>query len=300
MDSKKLKIWFRAIRPFSLTGSIIPVILGGILAIEKNKFSFIYLILSIIAIVSLQIAVNLISDHDDYVNKVDTVGSYGSSGVILEGLLSEKEVLKGGVVFLFIGSAIGLLLVYLRGIELLILEIVGVILCYSYTGRPLSFKYRGLGTVVVFIVFGPLMTMGSYFTQVQDISLNSFLVSLPIGLLTTAIVHANEIRDISNDKKAGIKTLSMIVGKNSARTIYYMLIIFSYISSLVIVVFGKVPVLTLISLITIPIAIKNLKKLRNLKDSVKDVLVLDIETAQLQGKFGILYILAIIITFAIR
>lgn len=187
MDGKKSKTWFRAIRPFSLTGSIIPVILGGVLGLEKNKFSFSYLILSIIAIVSLQIAVNLISDHDDYVNKVDTIGSYGSSGVILEGLLREKEVLKGGFIFLFIGAAIGLILVWLRGTELLILEIIGIILCYSYTGKPLSLKYRGLGTVIVFIVFGPLMAMGSYFIQVQNISLNSFFS-----------ISTNRITDDSN------------------------------------------------------------------------------------------------------
>ena len=83
MFKEKINVWLRAVRPFSLTGSIIPVILGAILSIKQNRFQFGYFILSVVAIVFLQAAVNLLSDHDDYENKVDTKDSYGSSGVIL-------------------------------------------------------------------------------------------------------------------------------------------------------------------------------------------------------------------------
>lgn len=110
MLKQKIKYWLIAIRPFSFTGSIIPVTLGALLALKHNRFEIIYFILSLIAIVLLQAAVNLLSDHDDFENNVDTVDSFGSSGVILKNMLTSKSVQIGGYICLFLGCMIGLLL----------------------------------------------------------------------------------------------------------------------------------------------------------------------------------------------
>ncbi|MBU3177836.1 prenyltransferase [Clostridium estertheticum] len=196
MISGNVKTWLRAIRPFSFTGSVIPVTIGAILAIKQNNFQFGYFILSVVAILLLHTAVNLLSDHDDYENKVDTKDSYGSSGVILENLLSSRQILHSGMLCLILGSLIGLFLSYEKGVFVLLLGLIGALGGYCYTGKPLMLKYKGLGAPLVFLLFGPLMVIGSYYVQMQRISADALLISIPVGLLTTAILHANDIRDI--------------------------------------------------------------------------------------------------------
>ncbi|GFZ33825.1 1,4-dihydroxy-2-naphthoate octaprenyltransferase [Clostridium zeae] len=293
------KMLIRAARPFSLTGSVIPVTLGAILAINQSRFNIAYFIFSVIGIVLLQAAVNLLNDHDDFINKVDTKDSYCSSGVVVEGLITADEVRKAGIIALVLGCIVGLILAYFRGSMILIIGIIGAICGYFYTGKPLALKYRGLGAPLVFIIFGPLMTLGSYYVQVQELGLKALLVSIPVGLLTTAILHANDIRDIRNDSKAGIKTLSIVVGRKNADRIYISLIIFAYISILLISFYNYIPYLSLICLLTIPNAAKNIKKLRSSSNEDKMISDLDKETAKLQSQFGILLILSMFVSSAV-
>jgi 1,4-dihydroxy-2-naphthoate octaprenyltransferase len=296
MTKDKFKLLIRASRPFSLTASVIPVTLGGILALKESKFNFVYLILSLIAIIFLQASVNLLNDHDDFLNHVDTKDSYGSSGVIVEGLLTLKEVYKRGITLLILGCLIGLFLSYKRGVVILILGIIGAVLGYFYTGKPLKLKYRGLGAPMVFIIFGPLMTLGAYYLQMQQFSLQALLVSIPVGLLTTAILHANDIRDMKHDKSAGIKTLSICIGNKNAQIIYWSLIIGAYLSILLMSFYKYIPYVSLICLLTLPAAIKNANKLRNAESSSDSIIELDKETGKLQAQFGILFIASMLIS----
>lgn len=297
MTIEKFKLFIRASRPFSLTASVIPVVLGGILALKEPSFNLGYFILSIIAIVFLQASVNLLNDHDDFINKVDTRDSYGSSGVVVEGLLTLKEVYISGILLMVLGCLIGLFLAYSVGIMILILGIIGALCGYFYTGKPLMLKYRGLGAPLVFIIFGPLMTLGGYYLQMQEFTMQSFVISIPTALLTTAILHANDIRDINHDKKAGIKTLSISIGYKNAQIVYSALIILSYISLIIMIILKYIPYLSLICLLTIPVAIKNINNLRIVEDSSKHIAELDKESGKLQGQFGILLILSIILSY---
>jgi len=299
MTNEKFKLFIRASRPFSLTASVIPVTLGGILALNEPGFSFTYLLLSIVAIIFLQASVNLLNDHDDFINHVDTKDSYGSSGVIIEGLLTLKEVYASGILLLILGCLIGLFLSYKRGVVILILGIIGAVFGYFYTGKPLTLKYRGLGAPLVFIIFGPLMTLGGYYLQMQEFTIQALLISIPTALLTTAILHANDIRDINHDKKAGIKTLSIFIGYKKAQLVYSSLIILSYVSLIMMIIYKYVPYLSLICLLTVPAAIKNINKLRSAENSSYNIAELDKESGKLQGKFGILLILSIFFEYGL-
>ena len=289
--------WLRAARLFSLTGSVIPVVLGAMLALKESQFYFGYFILSVIAIVLLQAGVNLLSDYDDFINKVDTKDSHGSSGVIFDNLISPKAIRTGGFILIALGSLIGLFLSYQRGWFVLLLGLIGAFGGYSYTGKPLTLKYKGLGIPLVFLLFGPLMVLGSYYVQIQTITFTAVLASIPVGLLTTAILHANDIRDIEHDKKAGIKTLSIIIGRKNAIKIYYGLIILSYGVVLLGSLYKIIPYWSLLCLITIPCAIKLIKKLNASYTSITNIVELDKETAQLQAQFGSLFILSILLSF---
>ena len=153
MKSEKLKIWFRATRPFSFSGSIIPVILGAVLAVKQNGFSLVYFVLSLVGIVILHAGVNLISDYNDYTNKVDTKDALGSSGVIFEKLLTAEEILKVGKIFLIIAFALGLSLSFIRGWGIFLFGMIGILGGYFYTGKPFKLKYRGFGDLLVFLFY---------------------------------------------------------------------------------------------------------------------------------------------------
>jgi len=293
MTNEKFKLFIRASRPFSLTASVIPVTLGGILALNEPSFNFSYLLWSIVAIIFLQASVNLLNDHDDFINHVDTKDSHSSSGVIVEGLLTLKEVYASGILLLILGCLIGLFLSYERGVAILILGIIGAVCGYFYTGKPLILKYRGLGAPLVFMIFGPLMTLGGYYLQMQQFTMQALLISIPTALLTTAILHANDIRDINHDKKAGIKTLSIFIGYKKAQLVYSSLIILSYVSLIMMIIYKYVPFVSLICLLTVPAAIKNINRLRTAENSSYHIAELDKESGKLQGKFGILLILSI-------
>lgn len=299
MFKGKIKSWLRAVRPFSFPVSVIPVTLGAILAIKQNKFQFEYFILSVIAIVFLHAAVNLLSDHDDYENKVDTKDSYGSSGVILDNLISSKDVKKGGIFCLILGCLIGLFLSYEKGLFVLIIGLIGALGGYFYTGKPLMLKYKGLGAPLVFLLFGPLMVIGSYYVQMQSVSAVAFYVSIPLGLLTTAVLHANDIRDIIHDEKAGIKTLSIMVGRNNSKKIYYGMILFSYVSIILLSFFRTIPYWSLLCLITLPAAYSNAKTLYISEDFNQGLITLDKSTAKLQAQFGIILSLSILLSLLI-
>ncbi len=299
MTNDKFKLFIRASRPFSLTASVIPVTLGGILALNEPSFNFSYLLLSVVAIIFLQASVNLLNDHDDFINHVDTKDSHSSSGVIVEGLLTLKEVYVSGILLLILGCLIGLFLSYERGVAILILGIIGAVFGYFYTGNPLMLKYRGLGAPLVFIIFGPLMTLGGYYLQMQEFTIQSLLISIPTALLTTAILHANDIRDINHDKKAGIKTLSIFIGYKNAQLVYSSLIILSYVSLIMMIIYKYLPYLSLICLLTVPAAIKNINKLRTAENSSYNIAELDKESGKLQGQFGILLILSILFEYGL-
>lgn len=299
MFIRNLKVWFRAVRPFSFTASIIPVTLGAILSIKQSKFSILYFILTLITIILLHSSINLLSDHDDFENRVDTKESYGSSRVIFDNLLSSNQLCRAGYILLSLGTILGIILAYKRGLFILILGLVSTFLGYSYSRKPLCLKYRGLGAPTVFLLFGPLMVMGSYYVQMQSISLDAFIISIPIGLLTTAILQANDIRDVLQDQKSGIKTLSIIVGKRSSKIIYCTLLVIPYIFIIILSIYTMIPYLSLCCLITIPSAYKNIKKLYYHKDSALGIVNLDKDTAQLQAKFSMILIFSLLVSYFI-
>jgi 1,4-dihydroxy-2-naphthoate octaprenyltransferase len=293
---QKLKIWLKAARPFSLTASIIPVTLGAIFAAKELKFQFIYYLISLLAAVLLQASVNMLNDHDDFINEVDTKESGSSSGIIFENLLTPEELSKGGRLVLAVGCILGLFLALKKGSFILILGTIGALSGYFYTGKPLMLKYRGLSAPLIFVIFGPLMMLGGYFVQIQRINTNVLLLSIPVGLLTTAILHANDIRDIYHDKKAEIKTLSIVVGRTNACYIYYALISLSYISVLAMTYYTVTPIWSLLCLITLPTALKNINKLHISNECTSELATLDKETAKLQGQFGVILIISILVS----
>lgn len=252
---EKLWLWYRATRPFSFTASVIPVLVGSFLAFPYEVHPFRFL-LALVGAVAIHAGTNLVNDYFDHVKGADGPRSLGPSGVIQRGLLTPHAVLAGGIVCFAVGSVIGLVLVAITGPALLWLGLASVAAGFFYTAAPISLAYVGLGEVTVFLFMGPVIVLGAHYVQVERWSWTVFLVSLPVAFLVTGILHANNLRDIEDDRRAGKRTLATIIGRRWATYEYYALIGGAYVVLPALVALGAAPWPSLIALATLPAAVK--------------------------------------------
>lgn len=290
-------IWLQAIRVFSLTASIIPVLLGAAWVFYEG-ISADWRLMPLIVIASLTIhaATNLVSEYFDFVKNVDKDYTFGGSRVIVEGKLSARQILLGGLFLFALTAAIGLIFIYLRGWPILMLGVIGMLGGIFYTAAPVGYKYFGLGDLMVFILMGPLMVIGSYFVLTGTYNHNVLLVSMPIGCLVAAILSGNNLRDILHDTQAGITTTAGLLGHRVARLEYSVLNIAAYIFLIILCTLGILPVLSLIALCTLPLAyIPTRSALQSRPDNPAAIAALDVQTAKLHLAFGILLIISLIV-----
>lgn len=294
----KLSIWLESIRPFSLTATLVPVLFGILFTLNfsTGTVDWFLALPVLIGAPLFQVAGNLFSDYFDFKKKVDGADTFGSSKVLVNGLLKPKEVLTAGIVSLMILFLIGMILVYYRGLPLLLIGLIGIAGSFFYS----ALKYRALGDLEIFFVFGPLMTFGTYYslTGSFDQMAKLSLVSVPIALLVTAILHANNTRDIKFDTRANIKTLASVLGVHSSKNYYDFLLAGAYVSVSLLVVFHLLPVWSLLVFITFPLALKNIKNIDKAKVEQPGLIALtDIATAQLHLFFGLILCLSLFIQY---
>lgn len=208
----QLRTWFTALRPVSFTASIIPVLVGTAVAADREFHAGLF-VLALLGSVAIHAGTNLVNDYFDHVKGTDNADSLGQSGVIQRGLLPARTVLAGGIGAFAAGAAVGLALTALVGWPVLALGIASVLAGYFYTASPFSLAYRGLGEVVVFTFMGPVIVVGSYYVQTESWDWAPFVASVPIGLLVAAILHANNVRDIENDRRNNKWTLAALAGR---------------------------------------------------------------------------------------
>jgi 1,4-dihydroxy-2-naphthoate octaprenyltransferase len=292
----RFSIWVQAIRVFSLTASLIPVLVGAALSVGESSVAWWMLPLAILAAESIHAGTNLVSDYFDFVHQVDKDYTFGSSRVIVEGLLSARAVFWGGMALLAVSAGIGLVFIAIRGWPILVIGVVGLLGGYFYTAKPVGLKYLALGDLSVFVLMGPLMVVGAYVVLTGQFHHRVLLVSLPIGCLVTAILHANNTRDIPHDLQAKVRTMANLLGHRGAILEYELLVLCAYGLTAGLIATGHLSVWASLVVLSIPIAIRNVRTMRkSVADQPQSIADLDVKTAQLHLAFGILYVLGIAI-----
>lgn len=251
-----IRTWWLAARPFTLTASVVPVVLGSALAAYQGVWSWLLFAITLIASVSIQIGTNLVNDYYDWKKGSDTPETLGPHSAMREGMLTVRQVFWGGVFFFALGSVLGLYLVYASGPLILWIGIPSVLAGWLYTAGPAAFAYHALGEIVGFIFMGPIMVLGSYYVQTQSLSMDVFLISLPVGLLVAAILYANNMRDIEKDLTNNKRTLANLAGPRYSRWEYDFLIIGSFVCVVLLVLFRVAPIFVLLTLFTLPFAVR--------------------------------------------
>ena len=253
----------RATRLPFVTATVVPVLLGILIAASHGAFDVLTAALTVVGAAFVHLGLNVSNDVFDTAQGADdanvTPTKYsGGSRVIQYGLVSLRRMAAIAFGFYAAAAAIGLLLLALRGSPaLLAIGVIGFIVSLGYTAPPLKLVYRGLGEIAVAIGFGPLMLLGAYVVQTRGaLSWEPFLASLPLALLVSLILYVNEIPDRRGDSHAGKRTLPVRFSKEAVITGYVVTAAAAYVLVVVGVVGGLLPIPALIVLLTVPLALQ--------------------------------------------
>jgi 1,4-dihydroxy-2-naphthoate polyprenyltransferase len=255
----KVSLWFKSTRPRTLPAASAPVIIGIALAFYENKINLFIAIFTLLAALLIQIGTNFANDYFDFVKGTDTDKRIGPVRHIQAGLIKKNEMLAAFIIAFAAASVLGVFLVIRGGYPVLLVGIFAIIFGILYTAGPAPLGYVGLGDIFVFIFFGIISVTGTYYLQLFKINPVVLIASLAPGFLSVAILTANNIRDIKTDKEAGKRTLIVRFGYNFGLFEYLFCIIAAHLVPVILVLVTKSHYFSLISALTVIMAIKPVK-----------------------------------------
>jgi 1,4-dihydroxy-2-naphthoate polyprenyltransferase len=288
---RRSQAWYEITRPFSLTASMVPICAGGAVAWANNHFTWWIFLIALVGGTLLQVGTNIINEIYDVRQGIDKITSPRASHAIVKGAVTEREAFGLAIAAFLLAAATGVELLHLRGWPMLVFGVIGIVMGYSYTGPPFQYKFHSLAVPLVAVLMGPLEVLGTYFAVTGGFSAAALYASIPIGLLVAAILHANEWRDISEDARAGISTLSSALGANGAHLLYVTLITGAYVVVGGAAIGRLLPVSTLLVVLSLPVFVWVLRASElGATGQVRALSMIDLKTARLHMTFGALLV----------
>ena len=226
----KIKFWYKNARPISLPQSLLPAMTAIALSYGGDEFSWIAAVASLVGVAMLHLAMNLLDDWFDYKEgsaearlKVSNEGFRGRMvkyPYLTSGEATSGQLLGASAVFFGIALLMGIVVIAVRGWNILYWMAAAMIIGVSYSGGPLKLGFRGLGEAVIFIMFGPLMMSGIYYAVTGDFGWKILLLSTAVGLLVTNIVYSHSVLDSVPDIKMGKKTMAHLMGSEKGQIVF--------------------------------------------------------------------------------
>jgi len=252
--------------PF-LTATAVPVLLGAAVAWKDGAFNPWLFLLTLVGVACFHLGHNVINDYFDHISGADEANLTptpfsGGSRLIQRGLMQPRSIRNLALAFYAAGIVIGLALVALRGWEILLFGLAGFLPGILYTAPPVRLAHRGLGELAVGLAFGPVIVMGAYWVQTGRWSNEALLASLPVGFLIAAVLYINEIPDRGWDLRAGKRTLAVRLAPETAVAGYLVVVACAYLTLVLGVAAGALPIPTLLGLLTVPMAVRAFRTLR--------------------------------------
>jgi 1,4-dihydroxy-2-naphthoate polyprenyltransferase len=249
-----LKYYLQATRPKTLPASIIPVMTASSLAAIEGKFNIYIGLITLICALLIQIITNYINEIYDFKRGVDTGERVGPQRCVASGLITPASMRNTSIILVLVTFLLGLVLIYHSDINILYVGIVSLLFAYLYTGGPYPIAYSGISDIFVFLFFGIIAVCGTYYIFTQKLTELVFLASFAPGLFSMNILGVNNYRDIETDKKAGKKTMAILIGAHRAKLLYVVLSAIAFTTTLII--YLKVNSLwLLLPFLTLPYAI---------------------------------------------
>lgn len=271
--------WILGARPRTLPAAVAPVVVAS--ALVGQDFNWFRALLALMVGVWLQIGVNFANDYSDGVKGTDD-DRVGPIRLVASGLASASSVKAAAFLSFAVASIAGAWLAYLTTPLLILVGIVSIAAAWGYTGGKNPYGYKGLGDVSVFLFFGVVATVGTYYVQTEEVTLLSFIVSISMGALSCATLSINNIRDRPKDAEAGKRTVAVRIGDRNARKLYVALLISAHLAAIA----TLIPT-ALLTLLALPLSISISRQVLS-SLSGRDLIPILGRTGKLQMAFAIL------------
>ena len=247
------RIWLMAARPRTLPAAVAPVLVGTALADEAGTFKLATFVAALLGALFIQIGTNLSNDYSDARRGADTEDRLGPVRVTAGGLVPPRQVLVATYVAFGLAVLAGSYLIATAGWELLLIGVASILAGVLYTGGPRPYGYEGLGELFVFLFFGVVAVAGSYFAQVERWDWEAFVLAVPVGLLASAILVVNNVRDLETDRRAGKRTLAVRMGRERTRTLYVAMLALAFVTAPLPWLLGSLSAWLLLVLLALPL-----------------------------------------------
>jgi len=261
-----VRIWLMAARPRTLPAAIAPVLVGTALAVTEVDLRVGGFVAAMLGAIFIQVGTNLSNDYSDARRGADTEERLGPVRVTAGGLVPPRQVLVATYVSFGLAVACGAYLVYLAGPILLAIGAASILAGVLYTGGPRPYGYEGLGEVFVFLFFGLVAVAGSYFVQTEKVEWEAFVLAVPVGLLASAILVVNNVRDIETDRRAGKRTLAVRLGRERSRRLFAGMLAVAFLAAPVPWLLGSLSAWLLLSWAAAPLAVAVVRIVRTRTD----------------------------------
>jgi len=261
-----VRIWLMAARVRTLPAAIAPVLVGTALAGYLHVFHPLRFVAALIGAMFIQIGTNLSNDYSDARRGADTEDRLGPVRVTAGGLVPPRQVLIATYLTFGVAVLAGIYLVVVAGWQLLLVGAASILAGVLYTGGPKPYGYEGLGEVFVFLFFGVVAVAGSFFVQVKHLDWEAFALAVPVGLIAAGLLVVNNVRDIETDRRAGKRTLAVRLGRTRTRWLFAAMIYLAFLLTPVTWVFGPLTPWLFLPWLTLPLAMRVVRVVRNRTD----------------------------------
>ena len=256
LKSAKFTPWLSAARPQTLAAAFVPILIGASLAYSENTLRWDTTLVALFCAFAIQIGTNFANDYFDFVKGADTPDRIGFERATSAGTVSPKAMLNAAILMMTVAFLAGLYLVWIGGWVILIIGLLSLLFGILYTGGPFPLGYNGLGDLFVFIFFGIIAVMGTYYVNALEWSSISFWISLPVGALCVNILVVNNLRDVVQDKLSGKRTLGVLFGEMALKIEYLTMLAIAFIIPVFLYHFHNFSLWIMLSYLCLPIARK--------------------------------------------
>ena len=225
MASASITTWLQATRPRTLAAAVVPVLMGTALAAREGGLHLPSAVAALVGALLLQVGANFANDFYDFKNGADNADRLGPARAVATGLISPAAMRVAFALVFALALVVGGLLVWRGGAPIVVIGLCSILFGVLYTGGPFPLGYLGLGEVLVLVFFGPVAVAGTVYVQTLSWSWAAVLAGLAPGLLASAILVVNNLRDIPTDRVAGKNTLAVRFGATFARVEYLLFVL---------------------------------------------------------------------------
>lgn len=259
-EKEGFQIWWRLLRPHTLTASFVPVFVGTMLAFIDGAVHIPLFLAMLLASILIQAATNMFNEYYDFVLGLDTEESVGIGGTIVRDGIQPKTVLNLALAFFGIAMLLGVYICIESSWWIAVIGLICMLFGYLYTGGPFPIAYTPFGELSSGFFMGPVIIGISYFIQTSAVTWDIILVSIPVAIFIGAIMLSNNIRDLDGDKESGRKTIAILLGRKKAVVFLASMFTAAFLLTAIYILAGILPVWSVIAFIAIFKAVDVIKK----------------------------------------